>query len=159
MKIKVKISNHNLIPNIEREVVVLEDQTYSGGCYVENGELKEGQSNIKASFQIHYSQIVNGVRVYLSTSKTVPYSCSDTAKIVPSPNGLLFIEDSAFPNFDIYPTEKQFIEDVRLLGKFFVGGDQYSLPQIEGRDMNQLEIWNMIIGNLDTRSSGSVFKE
>lgn len=157
--ILVQISNHPKFANRKREVCLIVENYNSGAFLVQENELVQGNSRIEFGFKIFYFEEIEGKKVYDINTRETFYKCSDIAKIAFVDNELKYITDSSFPNFEYFPTEKEFVIDLKYTNQFSIAGKKYSLPKIGDRFMTLAEITGLFITNLDTRESGSFFAE
>jgi hypothetical protein len=162
--ILVQISNHPKFPNRKREVCLLTESYSSGAFLVQENQLVQGVSRIEFGFKIFYYEEIEGVKVYDINTREIFYQCSDIAKIAFVSNELKYVTDSSFPNFEYFPTEKDFVIDLKYTNQFSIAGTKYSLPKVSDgnggeRYMTLAEITALFIENLDTRESGSFFAE
>jgi hypothetical protein len=162
--ILIQISNHPKFANRKREVCLLAENYNSGAFFVQENQLVQGVSKIEFGFKMFYFELIDNEKVYDINTRELFYQCSDVAKIAFVNNELKYVTDSSFPNFEYFPTEKDFVIDLKYTNEFSIAGTKYSLPKVSDgnggeRYMTLAEITALFIENLDTRESGSFFAE
>lgn len=171
MEIIQQISNHPFTPTIKRKVRVLTDFTnygvsrinLAGGNIAENPKI-EAQYEVFEYVEVIENDINGDPQTVekIITIKNVVYACSDSARIAPNltTRELFYITDETFENFHLYPTEVQFVLDLKLKSVVTVGGVEYlfykTKTTIEGVDYYELytaeEINKIFILNIDDRN-------
>ena len=118
MKIIQSISDKPNSTLIKREVVLKQEYFRENVLKIDAfGALVEDNSyEISAQYLVLEYIMENAVKKYVNI-REIEYKCSNTARIVPTGSGLLYVTDSSFENFVIYPTERDFVMNLKLKSK------------------------------------------